>query len=356
MPETKPDALLKAWDALSDERRTAIEPQLREIFDLASGKGFHAIRDEAQWQLGANPAEFATFFERLAAMSSHYERAMATFLDHNDYWHGATRFYHADSLSYWRKRRGLPAKAAAIDPPSRFALESEIGLWFRTAEGRGRNCRVELLRRDQRDYFFVFPEDFANESIEWVGKDFARRPHNPAFEVLFVWSASDGSLDFNYRGTPKARVALQAIFARNVLKLDKLPPEDEDEQIYDLNPLRQRTFQFVRPPSSRIDSVRVRKLRLSSNVRKGDRITLEADTTTNSLALYDVIERAGQAFPLAQWDVDQAEIVVYLAAEGDKPLRRETFRIGLPNYCSLKYDEMGLKLREMLVASGIEPQ
>jgi hypothetical protein len=84
-------------------------------------------------------------------------------------------------LPFWRKRRGLPAKAAAIDLPSRAALEADIGLWFRKAEGRGRNCRVELLRRDQRDYFFVFPEDFANESIEWVGKDFARRPHNPAF-------------------------------------------------------------------------------------------------------------------------------------------------------------------------------
>jgi hypothetical protein len=69
MRETKPDALLKAWVTLSDARRTAIEPQLREIFDLASGKGFHAIRDEAQWQLGKSPAEFATFFERLAAMA-----------------------------------------------------------------------------------------------------------------------------------------------------------------------------------------------------------------------------------------------------------------------------------------------
>ena len=74
-------------------------------------------------------------------------------------------------------------------------------------------------------------------------------------------------------------------------------------------------------------------------MRKGDRITLEADTTSNSLALCDVIERAGQAFPLGQWDVDQAEIVVYFAVEGDKPPRRETFRIGLPNCCSLKYDE-----------------
>jgi hypothetical protein len=100
----------------------------------------------------------------------------------------------------------------------------------------------------------------------------------------------------------------------------------------------------------------VRKLRLSSTVRKGDRISLEADTNSNGLALYDVIEQAGQAFPLELWNVTQAEIVVQLAQIDDKPARRETFTVGYPNSCSLKYDEIGLKLRAMLVASRIEVQ
>lgn len=356
MPEAKPEALRAAWDALSDKKRGEIEPQFRQIFDLASEKGFHAIRDEARWQLSDAEPEYAAFIERMAAMKSHYERSMTTFLDHNDYWRGATRFYHADTLPYWRKRRGLPAKAAAIDLPSRFALAADIGAWFHKAEGRGPNCHVDLLRRDQRDYFFAFPQDFANESIEWVEGDLAPRAHNPAFELVFVWSASEGTLDVNYRGARTAMEPLQAIFARNALKLDELPPAGKDERVYDLNPLKLREFQFVRPADSGIESVRVRKLRLSSTVREGDRITLEADTTENRLALYDVIERAGEAFPFDQWNVTQAEIVVNLAATEDKPAWRETFTIGWPNSCSLKYDEIGLKLRAMLVASGIEPQ
>ena len=354
MPETKPKALLKAWDALSDEKRSAIEPQFREIFDLACEKGFHAIRDEAQWQLKDEQPSYAAFVERLAAMTSHYERAMTTFLDHHGYWRGATRFHHADSLPFWRKRRGLPTKAAEIDLDSRAALAADIGAWFRQAEGRGRNCLVELLRRDQRDYFFAFPEDFANESIEWVGRDFARRPHNPAFEVVFVWSASEGTLDVNYRGARNAMEPLQAVFARNVLKLDKLSPAGKDERVYDLNPLKRREFQFVRPADSGVEGVSVRKVRLSSMVRKGDRMTLEADTIENPLALYDLIEQTGRTFPLEQWNVTQAEIVVRLAATDDKPPRRETFTVGWPNSCSLKYDEIGLKLRAMLVASKIE--
>jgi hypothetical protein len=58
------------------------------------------------------------FVENLAALSNHYERAMVTFLDHNQFWKGATRFYHADTLPYWRKRKNLPHRLAAVDEAS----------------------------------------------------------------------------------------------------------------------------------------------------------------------------------------------------------------------------------------------
>lgn len=48
--------------------------------------------------------------------------------------------------------------------------------------------------------------------------------------------------------------------------------------------------------------------------------------------------------------------VVEVAVEPDKPSKSVTIRITHPNSCSLKYDDMDLKLREMLAASGIEPR
>lgn len=39
-----------------------------------------------------------------------------------------------------------------------------------------------------------------------------------------------------------------------------------------------------------------------------------------------------------------------------KPGRHVPVRITHPNSCSLKYDELDLKLRAMLEASGIEPK
>jgi hypothetical protein len=45
-----------------------------------------------------------------------------------------------------------------------------------------------------------------------------------------------------------------------------------------------------------------------------------------------------------------------VVTDEDKPPKKVTIRITYPNSCSLKYDEVGLKLRAMLEASGIEPK
>jgi hypothetical protein len=333
-----------------------MESEFRDIFDLSSEKGFVAIRDEAKWRLAQNPAALAAVMEELADLPGHFERAMTVFLDHNELWRGATYFHHADTLPYWRKRRGLPAKKAAIDPDSRAELARTIGDWFRQAEGRGRNCVVELLRRDDRDYFFAYPEDFGQQSLEWEAGQFSRRPHNPAFEVVFVWSEQEGTLELNHRGSSQAKDRLQEIFAHTILKLDELPPEPGDHRGYDLDPLRRRDFQFVYTADSGIKSVAVRRLRLSSNLRQGDRLLVEADISENRQALYDLLEEVGQSLPLGQWNVTWAEISAQVLRAGEVRAKAHTFHVSWPNSCSLKYDETGLKLRAMLKASGIEPR
>ena len=45
-----------------------------------------------------------------------------------------------------------------------------------------------------------------------------------------------------------------------------------------------------------------------------------------------------------------------MALAADQPAKSVTIRITYPNSCSLKYDEVDLRLRDMLFASGIEPK
>jgi hypothetical protein len=356
MKEGKPDELFAAWLLLADGKRNEMDAELRDIFEMSCEKGFRAIIDEASWQLRDDPDALTSFIETLSTRSNHYERAMITFLDYTPFWKGATRFYHADTLPYWRKRKNLPHRPAAVDEQSLQQLAALIRHYFHTTEGRGKNCIVEPFRRGDLDYYFAYPEDYSQQSIEWVNGEFDCRPHNPAFEVIYVYSRKEGSLDLNFRGSYKAIEPLQGMFATAILKLDKLPPDPKDTRIYDLSPLLRRSFQFIYKPESGIEDVAVKKLRLSSKVKRGDRLTLEADSSEDRDAVYDLLDRIGKTIPPNLYNLTQVELAVSVVVDPDKPAKRMTVRITYPNSCSLKYDEVGLKLRAMLGDSGIEPK
>ena len=173
------------------------------------------------------------FIDNLAALPNHYHRAMATLLDHEKCWRGATRFFHADTLSHWRKRQNLGHGLAATDDASVQRLAGLVRDYFHYKEGRGNHCVVEPFRRDERDYFFAYPEDYSRESVEWVDGRFDRRPHNPAHEVIFVYSQAEGTLDLNVRGSRKAVEPLQGMFAEAILGFPELPPDPKDERVYE---------------------------------------------------------------------------------------------------------------------------
>ena len=356
MKEVKPDELFAAWLALPDNHRNAMDAEFQDIFEMSCEKGFRAIIDEATWQMQEEPDAIMSFIEMLSALSNHYERAMITYLDHNILWKGATLFYHADTLPYWRKRKNLSHRSAAVDEASVQRLATLIRNYFHHTEGRGKNCVIEAFRRGELDYFFAYPEDYSQQSIEWVNGEFDRRPHNPAFEVIYVYSQKEGSIDINFRGSYKAIEPLQGMFAQAILKLDGLPPDPKDERVYDLNPLLQKGFNFIYDAGSGIERVTVKKLRLSSRVIRGDRITLEADSSDNPDAIYDLLDEIRASLRLSMYSVTLVELAASVMTDADKPAKKVTIRITYPNSCSLRYDEIGLRLRTMLEASGIEPK
>ena len=139
-------------------------------------------------------------------------------------------------------------------------------------------CVVEQVRRGTLDYFFAYPEDYAQQRVEWVDGQFGQRPHHRAFEVIYVYSQADGTLDVNIRGARTAVEPLQGLFAATILKQPALPPDPADDRVYDLTPLLEPGFEFVYGSGSGIQDVVVTALRLASRVTTGDRLTLEADT------------------------------------------------------------------------------
>lgn len=55
-----------------------------------------------------------------------------------------------------------------------------------------------MARHYSTKTFFAYPEDYSQRGIEWVRGELKPRPHTPAFEVIFVYSQTEGKLDINY--------------------------------------------------------------------------------------------------------------------------------------------------------------
>lgn len=355
LKETKLESLYKAWDALDSEVRNRLDAELITLNDLSGKKGCQAIIDEAKYQFRNTPEKYQPFVDMCSEVKNHYHRAMVVFLDYPECWKGASRFYEADTLSHWRKRKHMGHKLAAVDEVSIKQLAKEIGAYFHDVRATGSNCEVEAYRRNDLDYFFCFPEDHSQAQSEWVNNQFKERPHNPAFTIVMVYCQERGSLDIQYQGSRKPLVPLQTMFANNILKLDTLPENPKDTREYDLNILAKNDFSYAVSPSSGITNIAIKKLKLSSKYTQGERLTLEANSEQNNSAVHELMDRVGQSIKLSEYNITLVELGVSFSADDPNTPRSSTIIIRHPNTCSLKYDDVGRMLRKMLEDSGIEP-
>lgn len=134
---------------------------------------------------------------------------------------------------------------AATDQADIEALSAAINGYYQHTEGRAKHCRVEPYRRGELEYFFAFPEDYAQNSPKWEGDELTPQSRHPPFEIVFVLDARDGRLELHLTGDKKAVEPLQGIFAETILKCEELPADQADNRVYNLFPLRRKEFSFT---------------------------------------------------------------------------------------------------------------
>ena len=356
MSETGPEALLAAWGQLPEHRRRELEAEFRQVFEMSSEKGIRTLLDEARlcWPEGSR--ELETFIGTLSSQPGHFHRAMAALLDHRECWTRAARHYHPQGTACWRKRKHLGHRPAATDAASLEHLADLIRTYFHRSEGRGNHCLVESFHLGGLDYFHAYPEDYSRQEIEWVDGTLGLRPHRPAFEVVFVYSQREGSLDLSCPGPYRVVEPLQEMFAKAILKLDRLPDRPTDTRVYNLDPLLRRGFEFVYGPGSDIEAVAVRNLRLSPRAGEGNTISAEAESSSRPEALHDLLDSGGGPIPFESCNVTRAELVARVASGDEEPAGTVRILLAGPASCSLDYGERGRKLRAMLENSGLEPR
>jgi hypothetical protein len=348
LKEKDVESIFLALTALPEEQQANIEAEFQDIHAMACEGGITALIDEAHFH------EDYSFVEDISEIEGFHAKVMWAFLEKHDYWLGATMFLHADNVSnsYWKRRNDFPHVVPNVDDSAIKELADSISAFFHKTEGRGRNCKVEPYRRHNKEYFFAYPEDFGLSAVEWVSDALKTRARHPAFEIIFVYCESDGSLDIYAPKNTKAVSELQRIFARTILNLDSLKSGEIDKRVYDLDPISNAEFKFMIEPDSGIDQIIVTQLRLTLKHGLKRRITLQADTKNNPQAVYDLLEKLN---PPAYF-VTQTSIKVIFESKIGKRTKTKPFNITYPNSCTLGHDGTDLKIRKILEKSGIEPQ
>jgi hypothetical protein len=348
------EALYQAWQKLDDAARQQMTEDFRNITLLASPAGKIAIIDEAAFH-----GESDGFAQRLAELEDFHACAFWTYLERHDYWDGALFFAAADTRPrrYWRKRINMPAFGRRVAGPDAAALGEALGQLFMEREARGAYCIVDSYHRGERDYYFAYPQDHRQTSIEYDEGQMTKRAYNPAFEVILVHNDVDRTLSIWHQGQAERVKDLQVAFARAVLNVDIPRDSPRDTRVYDLGMFARPDFQLAGLAKHGIERAEVRRLRLHVLAPYKHSIIVDIGAEAPSHVLFDRIKAATQGLDASAIRVSQAGVrVTFELKSNDMKQRVRTFDLNWPNSCSLHNDGYDVVIQRMLVENGIEPR
>ena len=351
---TSIDLLHLAWQNLDGATRLRMTEDFRNITLLASPAGKLAIIDEA-----TQHGETEGFAEQLAQLEDFHACAFWTYFEHPKYWDAAVFFAAADTKPkrYWRKRINMPAFGRRATDEDAAALGEALGRLFMMREGRGAYCIVAPYHRGERDYYFAYPQDHRQTSIEYMEGQMTKRPYNPAFEIVLVHNDRDRTLSIWHQGKADRVRDLQVTFARAVLKTDIPRDNPRDTRVYDLSMFGRADFQLIGIARHGIERAEVRRLRLHVLAPHKHSIVIDIGTNTPSHVLFDRIHAATRGLAPSTIRVSQAGLrVAFELKAHDKKQRVRNFELNWPNSCSLHNDGYDVVIQRMLVENGIEPQ
>ena len=341
--------IFEAWQDLPEASRNDVERWFRAVAELATPEGLQTLIEEGQF----HRVDLTVCLDQLKGV---HEKVFWVYLNHERIFFSAGRLNRADHLNgrYWRRRTDLPAKKPDTSHPTRELVAEAISKYYREHQGRGEHCKVEVyLRRDKIHYFFAYPADYADTVIIYNDEGgLERQLQKAAFEVIFAYNESTGTLDVFVQGDKKLRRDMEEIFASLVLK-ESLPENEPERQPYELNGLRNRDFDFPTDPEDGIQEVRVKALRLSIVGPGFGRITFESDARRKRGDIYDLMEKSLNHARMNAEAINVTRAVLDVVfATGGRP-KTVNFFITHPDTCSLKDTPEHLKLKEYLRRWGI---
>ena len=346
--------LVDAWDRLSEDIQARMMEEFTQIALLATPTGKVEIVDEATFH--GKQLRVAAEFEKLAGF---YECAYWTFFEYPDCWKGAVRFAQSDGKPRrsWRKRANMPPLRRTSTGAEGEALGAAIIGLFRQKEARGQHCVVERYRRNNKEYYFAYPQDHKQTSLEYTAGQMTNRPHRPAFEIIFIHDDGQRTLSIWHEGRRDRIQDLQVAFAQTVIGCEIPAESPRDDRVYDLDQFLEPAFLFQPSAEPGIARAAVRQMDIRIRGSQPYKVSIELGAATPGHFLYAPIRAILESVPPSMRQVVRVRIAVEFEqnADGDR-LKPCMFDVRTPNSCNLTDDTRGALIQRMLEDHGFEPR
>lgn len=351
--ETHVDPILELIESLEPLVQARIERDFRDMDERACKAGIRCLIEESRWE-----GHHLDIADELEKMGNHYERAMWVFLNHKKVFDNSGNFQKMDNMTF--------RKASAWKGLVPFQFDDELEdfkqkmIEYYKPEGRGKHCKIEVLKRScpDRYCYFVYLEDYGDILNEFEGDELKHKPIKPAFEVIFAYHPDSGRIETNAKGKKDQIQALHEAFCQGVLNMEKLP--DNDSNMYKLEKLKTR-FDFTpRDPQDNISSVKLKYLELGVGYKR----RISYTDSGNDSDIYNLIEDSlkTENIPLETVIVTRVKICITFRKMADeKKSKTVTFEIGTPDRCTLKDSPLHLIAQkyvekwELISKETIEP-
>ena len=334
LTEHKIEPVFEAWQALGEESQLEVQVLLRDIHELADHRGVAALAELVRQRCPEHAQEFEV-------QGGEADKAMWAHLSVPEVFEDATIFARADALAagrYWEKRNGLPKGELAVDEALTGRLAAALTNFYGPLQMRGRFCKIShYARSGGAEYFFAYLDDYPGKHVVFDDNGQpSMQASRYAFENVFVYNSSEGTMESYAPGGRQVREPLEAAFCKAVLNVE-VGPADPFRPSYKLDHLLRTNYPLVSDPRDRITEARITVMRLSPQGSNGS-VEIKADIKGPPNDIYRKIERwlSDKHLPRESTRVLKATFRLTFQQEGPGRAPTMTFTIGAPSSCDLK--------------------
>ena len=337
--------ILAGVQALPPEALARVEAELRDVHLVARCAGAAVIQDELTLR------GFAEAATEIGTLANDHARALRLFLDHGGVpgsaFDAVRGYAHArgQSRSRLRRRSGLPRVLPLVDELARRRLADAMREHFKP-QGRARHCEVLVHERlnPHRFCFFAYPEDYPATPLTIDENGLGSAPHNPVFEVAFIWRWEEGVLEV---GAPGARSDIDALAAR--FRAAVLPEValGGNARSLRVHPVLDPGFRFPTDAQDGILDVEVAGVRFAARDRGGARLEIQRGEDET---LHAFLQRAVDVEALYDrgLDLSMVKLRVLWRGIGRRKPTTTTFHLLMPDGTDLSDDPKHQVIRRYL--------